>query len=38
MHKQHILVYLDGLFHTQFWPHSLFVINHANVMYFGQCF
>ena len=22
MHKQHMLAYLDGLFHTQFWPHS----------------
>ena len=33
MHKQHMLAYLDGLFHTQFWPHSIFTNNHA-VTYF----
>ena len=33
MHKQHMLAYLDGLFHTQFWPHSIFINNHA-VTYF----
>ena len=34
MHKQHMLAYLDGLSHTQFWTHSIFINNQANVTYF----
>ena len=30
----HMLAYLDGFFHTQFWLHSIFINNHANVTYF----
>ena len=29
-----ICTMLDGLFHTQFLPHSIFINNHANVTYF----
>ena len=34
MLKQHMLAYLDGLFHAQFWPRSIFINNYANVTYF----